>query len=66
METKYKYFIEDIDTNEWYWLNLDLEIKRKCHCGKCPYCYYQNEPKHGWTKNPLQALGFLTKEYAEI
>ncbi len=64
METKYKYFIEDTDTNEWYWSNPSLGLHRisgNCQCIDC-----SSELDDGFTNNPQKAFALRSKLVADI
>ena len=51
MEREFVYFIEDQDTNEWYCVDLKMRTS------------HEDIPPD-WTKDPLKAWGFKTREQA--
>lgn len=54
-DSKYKYFIEDLDTGEWYYNVMRLPQGHTAHTT----IYYPKE--RYWTNNPEEALQFDDK-----
>lgn len=60
------WFIEHKETNKWFHYSFEQIDNIPCTCIECfPNGFPFKTTKDGWTSNPMEAQGYLTKKDAD-